>query len=228
MKINKSFYLAVTIFIMFLFIEAFIPSGFTKPVFNQKVKKLKDKDTVWIFNGKDLSNLELVLENKNADKSNLYKIKDKILYIKTKGYLRTRVKYSNFYFHSEWKWTEKDEKGNSGILVYIQPPDTVWPNCIQVNLKANHAGDLIAMNGADFKEAEGKPNNTALILNSSSEKQEGKWNSCDILCLDDSMTVYVNGVLQNKASGIINHIGTIGLQLEGKPIAFKNVYLIEK
>lgn len=228
MKITKPFYQAVTIFIMFLFIEAFVPSGFTKPDFNQKIKKLKDKDTVWIFNGKDLSNLELVLENKNADKSNLYKIKDKILYIKTKGYLRTKNKYSNFFLHSEWKWTEKDEKGNSGILIYIQPPDTVWPNCIQVNLKANHAGDLIAMDGAGFKEAEGKPNNTALIFNPSSEKPEGEWNSCNILCLDDSMTVYINGVLENKASGIINHNGTIGLQLEGKPIAFKNVYLIEK
>jgi hypothetical protein len=214
---------------MFLLLGVFIPSGSEKIDFNRKVKKLNEKDTVWIFNGKDLSNLKLVLEDNNVDTGNLYSIKNRILYIKTKqkGYLRTTNKYENFNLHAEWKWTEKDEKGNSGILFCIQPPDKVWPDCIQVNLKANHAGDLIAMNGAAFKEAAGKPKNTATIFSKSSENPEGEWNSCDVLCINDSMSVYINGILQNKASGISNPGGTIGLQLEGKPIAFKNIYLIK-
>jgi len=229
MNLNKNYYLVVSIFIIFLLIEAFIPVGLSKINLEQNVKSLKDKDTVWIFNGKDLTNLKLVLENKNVDTGNLFNIKNKILYVKTKhiGYFRTKNKYENFNLHAEWKWTEKDEKGNSGILFCIQPPDTVWPNCIQVNLKADHAGDLIAMNGAWFKEAAGNPKNAAVILSSSSEKPEGEWNSCDVLCMNDSMSVYINGILQNKASGISNPAGTIGLQLEGKPIAFKNIYLIK-
>lgn len=230
MKLKKIFYPVIIFFIMFLFLEAFIASPSGKIILNQKDKNLEVDDTVWIFNGKDLSNLKFVLEDKKTDTGNLYDITNKILDIKItkKGYIRTKEKYSNFFLHAEWKWTEKDEKGNSGILLFIQPPDTVWPNCIQVNLKANHAGDLIAMNNANFKEEKGKPNNTALILNTASEKPEGEWNSCNVLCLDDSMIVYVNGVLQNKATGITNHSGTIGLQLEGKPIAFKNIYLIKK
>jgi len=229
MNNNKKFYLVFSIFILFLLIEAFIPSGLSKVNLNQKVKSIKNKDTVWIFNGKDLKNLKLILENKNIDTGNLFSIKNRILYVKTKykGYLRTTYKYENFNLHAEWKWTEKDEKGNSGVLFYIQPPDTVWPDCIQVNLKANHAGDLIAMNGAGFKEVAGKSKNTAAIFSKASEKPEGEWNSCDVLCMNDSMSVYINDILQNKASGITNHSGTIGLQLEGKPIAFKNIYLIK-
>ncbi len=229
MKLNKKFNLVLTIFIIFLSFEAFVPPGSSKINLNEKVKNLKDKDTIWIFNGKDLSNLKLVLENKDFDIGNLYSIKNKILYVnkQLKGYFRTKDKYTNFSLHAEWKWTKKGEKGNSGILFYVQPPDTVWPNCIQVNLKANHAGDLIAMSGASFKEAAEKPKNTALIFSEASEKPEGEWNSCDVLCMNDSMSVYINGILQNRASGISNPSGTIGLQLEGKPIAFKNIYLIK-
>lgn len=230
MKLNKYYYPAAVIFAVLLLIGAFVPSpSYGKdPIPNNRNRN--DKDTVWIFNGKNLSNLELILENKNTDMGNLYNIKNNVLYIKAgnKGYLRTKDKYFDFYLHAEWKWTEKDENGNSGILLFIQPPDTIWPDCIQVNLKAEHAGDLIAMNGADFKEAAGKPKSTAVIFSEASEKPEGEWNSCNVFCMKDSMKVYINGVLQNKASGIINHSGTLGLQLEGKPIAFKNVYLIKK
>lgn len=229
MNLNKKLYLVFTISVMFLLMEAFISSGSGNIYIYKKVKKSNGNDTVWIFNGRDLSNLKLVLENKNADAGNLFSIKDKVLYINTEniGYLRTKNKYENFNLHAEWKWTKKDEKGNSGILFYIQSPDTVWPGCIQVNLKANYAGDLIAMNGAKFKEADGQPKNTVAIYSEASEKPEGEWNSCDVLCRNDSMSVYINGVLQNKATGIINHSGTIGWQLEGKPVAFKNFFIIK-
>ena len=84
MNLNKNYYLVVSIFIIFLLIEAFIPVGLSKINLEQNVKSLKDKDTVWIFNGKDLTNLKLVLENKNVDTGNLFNIKNKILYVKTK------------------------------------------------------------------------------------------------------------------------------------------------
>ncbi len=228
MKLTNSFFLASILLLMFLLFEAFIVGPSTYLSSNQTAKKLKD--TVQIFNGKDLSNLRIILENPDINKKDIYSVKDSILYFPAgyKGYIRTKEIFSNFDLHAEWMWTEKGEEGNSGILVFIQPPDTIWPNCIQVNFKEDHAGDLIAMNGAGFKEAAGKPKNTALMLSASSEKPEGEWNTCEIICQDDSMVVYINGILQNKASGIINHSGTIGLQLEGKPIAFKNIYLIKK
>jgi len=203
-----------------------IPHG--NKEFNNYIEQHKTKNIVRIFNGHDISNLQLVLGKKNASKEKLYSIKDSAIYFNGgfKGYLRTREKYSNFYLHAEWKWLEKSEKGNSGILVFIQPPDTVWPKCIQINFKEKHAGDLIAMNGAEFKEAEGKPKNTVVIFSKPSEKPIGEWNLCDIKCVGNSMSIYINGVLQNKATKISTSNGMIGWQLEGKAVALKNIYLI--
>jgi hypothetical protein len=228
MKFKNQIYFILVILLLISGVEAFaaVPSGKTNV--NQDTKN--SKDSIRIFNGKDLSNLKIILDNPGINTNDFYSVKDGVLYFPAgyKGYVRTKNVFSNFVLHAEWKWTEKKEEGNSGILVFILPPDTIWPNCLQVNFKENHAGDLIAMNGARFKEAEGKPKNTALMLSASSEKSEGEWNSCDLSCLDDSLVVYINGVLQNKATKIINHSGNIGWQLEGKPIALKNIFLIMK
>lgn len=227
---KKTIYIIFTIaafFLSYLSLGWKLPPGklLSKNVFNKS-----KTDTVWIFNGKDLSNLKLISTDKNISPRKLYKIKNRTIYFNAGylGYYRTKRIYSSYKLHAEWMWPDKSEKGNSGILVDIQPPDTVWPECIQINFKEDHAGDLIAMNGAQFREAIGKPNTTALILKKSSEKPKGMWNSCDIISRGDSLLVYVNHVLQNKATKIKVHKGMIGWQLETKPIALRNVYLIEK
>ncbi len=228
MKFKNSFYLITTLFLVFIMAAGFIRLKTNNISVN---KNLRDsKDTLWIFNGKDLSNLKVILENPEEDIKDVYSIKGNAIYFKKeyKGFIRTKEDYSNFHFHAEWMWPEKDEKGNSGILLFIQQPDTIWPNCIQINFKEHHAGDLIAMSGAKFKEAEGKPKTTAIMLKESSEKPEGEWNNCEIVCAGDSLSAYVNDVLQNKATGIVNHNGPIGWQLEGKAVALRNVYLIRK
>lgn len=228
MKFKNSFYLVIMLSIISLFVLSFSLSETNQTSLNHKVNV--SKDTVWIFNGKDLSNLKIILDKSNINDKDICTIKDSVVYFSAmyKGYLRTKEKFSNFDLHAEWKWTEKNEKGNSGILVFIQPPDTIWPNCIQINFKERHAGDLIAMNGAEFEEAAGKPNNTAVMLSSSSENPEGNWNSCDIFGRADSIFVYINGKLQNKATKIINPNGYVGWQLEGKPIALRSLFLIIK
>jgi 3-keto-disaccharide hydrolase len=227
MKLKKEFCSVLIFMVISFFTMAFKLSNNDGIPANEKIKNAQD--TIWIFNGMDLSNLKLILDNQNVNTDSIYEVKNKSIFFKKgyKGFLSTKKNYSNFYLHAEWMWPEKGEKGNSGILVFIQPPDTIWPNCVQVNFKENHAGDLIGMSGAQFKEAIGKPNNTA-VISKSSEKPEGEWNTCDVICEGDSLIAKVNGVVQNKATEITNHNGTIGWQLEGKAIALKNIYLIQK
>ncbi len=226
MKLNKNLYFVIVFFLMFFTVEAFTPLGITNISENNLIDS---EDTIRIFNGNDLSNLKVILRNADININDIYTIKDNAVYFKKeyKGFIRTKEDYSDFHFHAEWKWPEKDEKGNSGILLFIQKPDTIWPNCIQVNFKEQHAGDLIAMSGAEFKGEEGKLKTTALMLKESSENHEGEWNACDIICKGDSLSAYINDVLQNKAAGIINHNGSVGWQLEGSAIALRNIYLIE-
>jgi hypothetical protein len=220
---STSFKITILIIIVFFLLAAKSPGT------TQYVAANNMSDTTYIWNGKDFSNLKFVLRDNKVLSNSDYSIKDHVLSFNTKkvGYFRTEKKYSSFKIHAEWRWPEKVEKGNSGILVFIQPPDTVWPKCIQVNFKKDNAGDLIAMNGTMFKEATGKPNDTALKLHKSNEKSFGEWNTCDAICQGDSILVYVNGKLQNRATHINVKSGTVGFQLEGKPIEFGNIYIVK-
>jgi hypothetical protein len=217
--------LLVTACLILLF-EAFVLPSNEKKKNNNSTNQTHD--TVMIWNGKTLDGLELILK-KNIPAEMSYKIHDGILYFYggQVGYFKTKEVYSNYKLHAEWRWPEQNENGNSGVLIHSQKPDTVWPRCIQVQFKKDNAGDLIAMNGAVLKESIGKPKETALKLNPSSEKQEGEWNSCDVTCSGDSIAVFINGLFQNKGTQCNYKEGTIGFQLEGKPIEFRNIFLIE-
>lgn len=70
------------------------------------------------------------------------------------GYLRTRQQYHEFELNVGWRWTETP--GNSGILVCVQPMDTIWPACYLVQQKAGDAGDIICMNSLRAKECTDK------------------------------------------------------------------------
>jgi hypothetical protein len=59
----------------------------------------------------------------------------------------------------------------------------------------------------------------------SSEKAPGKWNAYDIICRGDTITCYVNGVLQNSGTNASDTSGKICLQSEGSPIEFRNIYI---
>ena len=70
-------------------------------------------------------------------------------------------------------------------------------------------------------------------------QQDGIWPDCyecqlwngragDLInsgCDDSTVTVYINGELQNRITGVSNNKGYIGLQSEGGPIEFRRVEL---
>jgi hypothetical protein len=59
----------------------------------------------------------------------------------------------------------------------------------------------------------------------SSEKPVGEWNTMEVTCNSNTIEVYVNGTLQNKATGTSETKGHICLQSEGKDIEFRNVFI---
>lgn len=120
-----------------------------------------------MLEGNSIDKFKFVLADKSINKKRFYKFNNGVFAVsaKVKGYFRTREKFSNCKIHSEWRWLTKNENGNSGILLFIQKPDSVWPACIQINFKGKNA----AMNGTKYKETIGKPKDTKLKQNSSSE-----------------------------------------------------------
>lgn len=59
----------------------------------------------------------------------------------------------------------------------------------------------------------------------SSEKPAGEWNSYDIVCRSNTMTVRVNGVSQNEVTGASVSSGATGLQAKGKLVEFRNLVI---
>lgn len=180
---------------------------------------------VHLWNGTDMAGWRLFLKD-GTPESAVWSVDGDALRLSPipNGYFRTETPDSNYLLHVEWRWPEAP--GNSGVLLHIQQPDQVWPACIQVQLKAEVAGDLIGMLGVDFPEIVDKASLTARKLHPASEKPAGEWNICEILCVGDTIEVTVNGVIQNRATHLGVTSGCIGLQMEGRqPVEFRNVWL---
>lgn len=139
------------------------------------------------------------------------------------GYMRTKDVYSDYKLHVEWRYP--GELSNSGVFVHSQTPDTIWLKCFECQLHAGDAGDFICMNGSSMNEQK-EGSRVIKKMNPSNEKPAGEWNTMEVICKSNTIEVSVNGLLQNKATGISDSKGHICLQSEGKDIQFRNVYLI--
>lgn len=185
--------------------------------------------TVNLLNGSDLSNWDFTLADESVDPTTVFGMKNGVLHIKGKpfGFMSTKETYSNYQLHVEWKWPI--EGTNSGVFIHVQKNGKPFPNTIECQLHSGNAGDFVVMGGADIKqtniaEGEKRPNFINVKRREmSSEHPIGEWNSMDITCLDGTVTVYVNGVLQNIGTESKNKSGHIALQSEGGDILFRDV-----
>lgn len=192
------------------------------------------QDNRKIFNGKDLSNWNFVVEDNAVPADQVFTVKEGQISIKGQplGYMYTKEKYADFTLELEYKWAE--EASNSGIFLLIENPTNPFPKGIEVQLAAGKAGDFVLLAGSDMKEyvlPEGVTERPKFPVidkkQASSENMAGEWNKVKITVQDGVVDVYVNGVHQNTGTGLVKE-GNIGLQSEGKEILFRNLVLTEK
>ena len=190
----------------------------------------KAQQTIDLFNGINLDGWGFVLKDDSKKPEGVFKVQDGLIHITGSpfGYMYTLEKYDNYRLHVEWRWPE--EATNSGIFLFVQE-NNVWPNAIECQLHAGDAGDFVLLNGSDLaefvtKEGEARPAFPIIKKqNASSEMAAGEWNNADIICENGNITVFINGVLQNKGTKSLHKTGHIALQSEGKDIQFRNVRL---
>lgn len=186
-----------------------------------------------IFNGQNLSGWKPYLGEQSVSPERIWSVHSGIIRCEGKpnGYIRTTRTYSNYKLHLEWRWPEAPT--NSGVLLNITGADQVWPNCIEAQLRSGDAGDLIligedvtlAVNGNPLQPKDSRYLRIPRINPSSSEKKAGQWNTYDILNKNGTIEVRINGVLQNKGTNCSLASGYIGLQSEGSPIEFRNIFI---
>ena len=146
------------------------------------------------------------------------------------GYLRTVKEYSDYHLHIEWRYPENPT--NSGIFLHTSGPDLIWPNHFQAQLKHQNAGDFIVQGvglsatiGDSVYTSSEKGRPVIPKRNPTNEKPAGEWNSYDITCIESTIELKVNGLLQNTATNCSLTKGGIGLQAEGSNIQFRNLWI---
>lgn len=178
-----------------------------------------------LFDGKTLSGWTFVSAGTNAPAASIWSVTNGVILCQGRpnGYARTLTNYRDYRLHVEWRWP--GGLGNSGVFLHIHPPDKVWPYCFEAQLLAGNAGELRLNGGSRLAGITDPGVKSVPRRQPSSEKPGGQWNSYDILCRGDSITIRVNGVLQNEVTGASADSGAIGLQAEGAPVEFRNITL---
>ncbi len=123
---------------------------------------IRPKETIKLFNGKDLPGLTTWLKDtKRDDPRKVFSVKEGILHLSGDGfgYVATAKEYRDYHLTVEYRWGKKTDGGkfvrNSGILLHATGPDGgaggTWMSCIECQLAQGCVGDLIVIRGKDAK-----------------------------------------------------------------------------
>ena len=185
-----------------------------------------------LFNGKDFSGWTYHLKDPDAKMEDTWSVADGVLRCtgSPPGYLMTEKQYTNYVLKLEWRWPEDSKPGNNGVLLRVQGGEHfhggVWPKSIEAQLANQNAGDIFHI--GDFP-INGAPERTAgrrtAKIHPSNEKPQGQWNEYICIIKGEELTLKVNGLVQNEASGVEEVSGAIGLQSERAPIEYRNIRL---
>ena len=187
------------------------------------------EESITLFNGEDLSGWTFDLSDESKSIEDVWSVEDGVLKCQGKpsGVLRTVDDYENYRLTVQWRWPGKG--GNNGVLVHASKPRelSIWPKSLEVQLASRNAGDFWTI-GVEVDvpdEATRRKGRRRLNLTDDSEKPLGEWNTMEIVCNGDSITVHVNGELVNEGTNLQATRGAICLQSEGTPIEYRKVVL---
>lgn len=232
-----------------------IAASLSSPLHAAAAEAKVPESTVALFNGRDLSGWVVVARDNDPAGAQTWSVRDGVLTATGEpyGYARTAGAWRDYALRIEWRWVPgeapRDPQGrprgrNSGVLLHTHGEDKVWPSCVEAQLHEGNAGDFIALGPIVFDELTAMREQAAAAAgddaearqraltgrrlarqHASSEKAIGEWNTYEIVARGDTMTLTVNGVLQNTATRLTVSEGWIGLQSEGMPIEFRRVEL---
>lgn len=159
------------------------------------------------------------------------------------GVMRSEKLYENFILHVEWKHMEAG--GNSGVFVWSDAKpdvDSRLPGGVEVqmleldwvnqNLRdgvkppiAYVHGELFGVGGVTTVPDNPRGDRSKSIENRC--KGKGEWNTYEVVCVDGTIKLSVNGKFVNGISQSTVKKGYLCLESEGAEIHFRNLKIIE-
>ena len=194
-----------------------------------------------LFNGKDLSGWVNVNTAKDT-----WSVRDGLLVCTGHpiGVMRSDKQYENFILHVEWRHMEAG--GNSGTFIWADgtvPEGKRLPRGVEVqmlelewpNLNRDRDGkprDIAYVSGEVWGVGGLKttPDNPRGERSKSVElrcKGKGEWNTYDLVAVDGTIKLAINGKFVNGISKASVKKGYICLESEGAEIHFRNIRIME-
>lgn len=159
------------------------------------------------------------------------------------GVVRSEKRYKNFMMHIEWKHMEAG--GNSGTFVWSDAnanEENRLPNGVEVQMleldwvKLNTRngktppiayvhGEIFGVGGVETIPDNPRGKRSKSVENRC--KGKGEWNVYDVVCVDGTIKLSVNGKFVNGISKSTKKEGYICLESEGAEIHFRNLKIVE-
>ena len=200
------------------------------------------KGFVPLFNGKDLSGW---VDVNTSPKT--WSVKDGLLVCSGKpiGVMRSEKQYENFILHIEWRHMKAG--GNSGVFVWsegsvprfkrlpkgmeVQMLELDWIN-IHGNKRTGKPAPVGYISGELFGAGglTATPDNPRGSRSQSLElrcKGVGEWNTYDVVCVDGTVKLAINGKFVNSIRDSSVRKGYLCLESEGSEIHFRNIQILE-
>jgi hypothetical protein len=196
---------------------------------------------VSLFNGRDLSGWVNVNTAKDT-----WQVRDGLLVCSGRptGVMRSSRQYENFILHIEWRHMKAG--GNSGVFVWSEghvPGRRRLPKGMEVqmlelewvNLHRKRDGtpqDIGYISGELFGAGglRATPDNPRGSRSKSLElrcKGKGEWNVYDVVCVDGTVKLAINGKFVNSIRNSSVRKGYLCLESEGSEIHFRNIRILE-
>lgn len=129
------------------------------------------------------------------------------------GYIRTKDAYDDFELSVEWRYVS-DPNCNSGLLLYTNGTDKIWPKSVQVQLHRPLVGSIFPLGGA---------RSAARATVKDLKLEIGEWQKCAVTSRDGTVSVAINGRKVSEIRGCDPKKGCIALQSEGSEIHFRRM-----
>ena len=202
-------------------------------------------ETYSLFNGKDLSGWHVDVPDMDDDPQvkNPFIVRDGMLVSlgDPRGHLITDNIYEDYKLEVEYRFP--GEPGNCGVLVHASTPRALYdmfPKSVEVQMMHENAGDFWCIvenvEVPDMELRRGPKESWGITegkarriknLTDDSEYPLGEWNTMIIECRDDTITVWVNGILVNNGFNATAQKGHIALQAEGSEVEFRKVQITD-
>jgi len=193
-----------------------------------------------LFNGKDLAGWVNVNTAEDT-----WKVRDGLLICSGHpiGVMRSAKQYENFILHIEWMHMEPG--GNSGVFVWsnakpdpqerlpngveVQMLELAWPslnkeNGVEPPVAYVH-GELFGVGGVKTTPDNPRGERSKSIENRC--KGRGEWNTYDVVAVDGTIKLSVNGKFVNGITKSTQKRGYLCLESEGAEIHFRNIRILE-